>query len=42
MFCFQCQDSCRPTWPRKVLVEKFDLKPIGTVEGDIAAMMAGN
>jgi len=25
----------------KVLVERFDLKPIGTVEGDIAAMMAG-
>jgi len=25
-----------------VLVEKFDIKPIGTVEGDIAAMMAGN
>jgi hydroxylamine reductase len=25
----------------KVLVEKFDLKPIGTVEADIAAMMAG-
>ncbi|MCF8120556.1 MAG: hydroxylamine reductase [Deltaproteobacteria bacterium] len=24
-----------------VLVEKFNLKPIGTVEGDIAAMMAG-
>lgn len=26
----------------KVLVEKFDIKPIGTVEEDIAAMMAGN
>ncbi len=26
----------------KVLVENFDLKPIGEVEGDIAAMMAGN
>ncbi len=26
----------------KVLVEKFDIKPIGTVEDDIAAMMAGN
>ncbi len=25
----------------KVLVEKFDIKPIGTVEDDIAAMMAG-
>ena len=25
----------------KVLVEKFDLKPVGTVEGDVAAMMAG-
>ena len=25
----------------KVLVEKFDLKPIGTVKDDIAAMMAG-
>jgi hydroxylamine reductase len=25
----------------KVLVEKFDIKPIGTVEADIAAMMAG-
>ena len=25
----------------KVLVEKFDIKPIGTVENDIAAMMAG-
>jgi hydroxylamine reductase len=25
----------------KVLVERFDLKPIGTVEADIAAMMAG-
>ena len=25
----------------KVLVDKFDIKPIGTVEGDIAAMMAG-
>jgi hydroxylamine reductase len=24
-----------------VLVEKFNLKPIGTVEGDVAAMMAG-
>jgi len=24
-----------------VLVEKFDIKPIGTVEEDIAAMMAG-
>jgi hydroxylamine reductase len=26
----------------KVLVDKFDIKPIGTVEGDIQAMMAGN
>ena len=26
----------------KVLVENFDIKPIGTVEDDIAAMMAGN
>jgi hydroxylamine reductase len=26
----------------KVVIEKFDLKPIGTVEEDIAAMMAGN
>jgi hydroxylamine reductase len=26
----------------KVLVEKFDIKPIGTVDKDIAAMMAGN
>ncbi|BBO75613.1 hydroxylamine reductase [Desulfosarcina widdelii] len=26
----------------KVLVEKFNIKPIGTVEEDIAAMMAGN
>jgi hydroxylamine reductase len=26
----------------KVLVEKFDIKPIGTVQDDIAAMMAGN
>ncbi len=25
----------------KVLVEKFDIKPIGTVQGDIDAMMAG-
>jgi hydroxylamine reductase len=25
----------------KVLVEKFDIKPIGAVEDDIAAMMAG-
>ena len=25
----------------KVLVEKFDIKPIGTVEEDIEAMMAG-
>jgi hydroxylamine reductase len=25
-----------------VLVEKFNIKPIGDVEGDIAAMMAGN
>jgi hydroxylamine reductase len=25
----------------KILVEKFDIKPIGTVEEDIAAMMAG-
>lgn len=25
----------------KVLVEKFDIKPIGTVEEDIKAMMAG-
>ncbi len=25
----------------KVLVETFDLKPIGTVQEDIAAMMAG-
>jgi hydroxylamine reductase len=25
----------------KVLVEKFDIKPIGSVEADIAAMMAG-
>ena len=25
----------------KVLVEKFDIKPIGTVQGDIAAMMKG-
>jgi len=24
-----------------VLVENFDIKPIGTVEDDIAAMMAG-
>lgn len=26
----------------KVLVENFDIKPIGSVEADIAAMMAGN
>ena len=26
----------------KVVIEKFDLKPIGTVQDDIAAMMAGN
>ncbi len=26
----------------KVLMEKFDIKPIGTVDEDIAAMMAGN
>jgi hydroxylamine reductase len=26
----------------RVLVEKFDIKPIGTVENDIAAMMVGN
>ncbi len=26
----------------QVLVDKFDIKPIGTVEEDIAAMMAGN
>jgi hydroxylamine reductase len=26
----------------KVLVEKFEIKPIGTVEDDITAMMAGN
>jgi len=26
----------------KVLVEKFDIKPIGTVQDDIKAMMAGN
>ena len=26
----------------KVLVEKFDIKPIGTVDEDIAAMMAGH
>jgi hydroxylamine reductase len=26
----------------KVLVERFDIKPIGSVEDDIAAMMAGN
>jgi hydroxylamine reductase len=26
----------------KVVIEKFDLKPIGTVQEDIAAMMAGN
>jgi hydroxylamine reductase len=26
----------------KVLVERFDIKPIGTVDGDIVAMMAGN
>ena len=25
----------------KVLVEKFDIKPIGTVSEDVAAMMAG-
>jgi len=25
-----------------VLIEKFDIKPIGYVEGDIAAMMVGN
>ena len=25
-----------------VLVDKFDIKPIGTVQDDIAAMMAGN
>jgi hydroxylamine reductase len=25
----------------KVLVENFDIKPIGTVEEDVAAMMAG-
>jgi hypothetical protein len=24
-----------------VLVDKFDIKPIGTVEEDVAAMMAG-
>ncbi len=26
----------------KVLVENFDIKPIGEVQGDIAAMMEGN
>lgn len=26
----------------KIVIEKFDLKPIGTVEDDIAAMMTGN
>jgi hydroxylamine reductase len=26
----------------QVLVDKFDIKPIGAVEEDIAAMMAGN
>ena len=26
----------------KVLVENFDIKPIGDVQGDIAAMMEGN
>jgi len=26
----------------QVLVDKFNIKPIGTVDGDIAAMMAGN
>lgn len=26
----------------KVLVEKFDIKPVSTAEEDIAAMMAGN
>ena len=26
----------------KVLVENFDIKPIGTVEQDIKSMMAGN
>jgi hypothetical protein len=26
----------------KILVEKFNIKPIGTVEENIAAMMAGN
>jgi hydroxylamine reductase len=26
----------------KVLVERFDIKPIGSVEDDVAAMMAGN
>jgi hydroxylamine reductase len=25
----------------KVLVENFDIKPIGTVEEDVSAMMAG-
>jgi len=26
----------------KVLVEKFDIKPIGSVEEDIATMISGN
>lgn len=26
----------------KVQVERFDIKPVGTVEDDIAAMMAGS
>jgi len=26
----------------KVLVENFDIKPIGEVEADVAAIMAGN
>lgn len=41
--------SLRPTLPAflspgvaKVLVEQFDIKSIGTVEDDIAAMMAGS
>ena len=39
--CFYGEGFLSPN-VANVLVEKFNIKPIGTVEEDIAAMMAGN
>lgn len=42
MFCFQCEEASKGYGcTAKVLVENFDIRPIGVVEQDVEAMMDG-